>query len=63
MLFLLLENAHFKATNGSENGKEIKMDLTSSSSGPLKFSTSIYVNMSLHIINGHLHYVFEYIRV
>jgi hypothetical protein len=33
-LFVLLESTHFKAPDSSENGKWIKMDLTSSSPGP-----------------------------
>jgi hypothetical protein len=31
ILFVLLEITHFKAPDGSENGKWIKIDLTSSS--------------------------------
>jgi hypothetical protein len=45
ILFVPLESTHFKAPNGSENGKWIKMDLTRSSLGHFKYETSITLNI------------------
>jgi hypothetical protein len=42
---VLLESTHFKARDGRENGKWIKIDLTLSSPGPFKWEmhqTNVY---------------------